>query len=45
MVSGQLPEWTQSRMGTIPNGHNPKSTQSGMDKIPIGHNPEWHNSE
>ena len=40
MVFGQLPEWTQSRktpsrrtqsrMNTIPNGHNPEWTQSRM---------------
>ena len=41
MVSGQLPEWTQSRMDTIPNGHHPEWTQSRMDTIPNGHNPEW----
>ena len=35
MVSGQLPEWTQSRK------HNPEWTQSRMDTIPNGHNPEW----
>ena len=45
-VSGQLPEWTQSRktqsqMDTIPNGHNPEWTQPRMDTIPNGHNPEW----
>ena len=50
-VSGQLPEWTQSRktqsrktqsrMDTIPNGHHPEWTQSRMDTIPNGHNPEW----
>ena len=49
-VSGQLPEWTQSRktqsrrtqsrMDTIPNGHNPEWTQSRMDTIPNGHHPE-----
>ena len=26
------PEWTPSRIGTIPNG---------LDTIPNGHNPEW----
>ena len=50
-VSGQLPEWTQSRktqsrrtqsrMDTIPNGHYPEWTQSRMDTIPKGHHPEW----
>ena len=40
------PEWTPSRMDTIPNGHNPEWTQSRMaqsrmDTIPNGHHPEW----
>ena len=30
---GNHPEWTPSRMGTIPNGHNPEWTQSKMDSI------------
>ena len=32
------PEWTPSRMDTIPNGHNPEWTQSRMDTIRNGHN-------
>ena len=39
-VSGQLPEWTQSRMDAIPNVPHPEWTQSRMDTIPKGHNPE-----
>ena len=35
------PEWTQSRMNTIPNEHNPKWTRSRMDTIPNGPDPEW----
>ena len=35
------PEWTPSRMDTIPNGHHSEWTQSRMDTIPNGHNPEW----
>ena len=40
-VSGHNPEWTPSRMDTIPNGHHPEWTPSRMDTIPKGHNPEW----
>ena len=35
------PEWTQSRMDTIPNGHHPEWTPSRMDTIPNGHHPKW----
>ena len=36
---GHNPEWTPSRMDTIPNGHNPEWTQSRMDTIPHEHLP------
>ena len=39
------PEWTPSRMDTIPNGHHPEWTPSRMDTIPNGHNPEWTQSQ
>ena len=35
------PEWTPSRLGTIPNGRNPKWAQSRMGSVPNGHRPEW----
>ena len=35
------PEWIQSRMDIIPNGHNPEFTPSRMETIPNGRNPEW----
>ena len=50
-VSGQLPEWTQSRktqfrrtqsrMVTTQNGHHPEWTPPRMDTTPNGHHPEW----
>ena len=44
--NGHHPEWTPSRMNTIPkdtipNGHNPEWAPSRMDTISNGHHPEW----
>ena len=37
---GHNPEWTPSRIDSIPNGHYLKRTPSRMDTIPNGHHPE-----
>ena len=54
-VSGQLIEWTRSRitqcrktpspMDTVPNGHKPERTRSWMDTLPNGHLLEWTQSQ
>ena len=49
ILKGHNPEWTRSRLDTIPNGHdpewtgwhNPEWTPSQMVTIPNGHDPEW----